>query len=111
MVNAAAGSFYVHFAFATRNADAAARGASKDRPCNLPEVQAAARGLTARRARQIGHLDAPAGGLEIDVELLRNGNQVTHLEVSPFVSPVAGPSRIQFRPYLDGIAVLGEFPL
>ncbi len=78
-----------------------------------PEVltQAAARGLTSRVSCQIGHLDAPAGGLEIHIELFRNGDQVAHLQVSPFVSPVAGPSRIHFRADLDRIPVLAEFHL
>src|SRR2546427_11068058 len=62
-VNAAAGSLDVHVALATRDSDAAARGASKDRAFDLPEFQAAARSLTSRLACQIGHFDAPAGGL------------------------------------------------
>src|SRR5213075_608597 len=52
-VNAAAGGLDVHVAFATGDTDAAAGGASKDRPFNLPEVQAAARRLTPGLAIQI----------------------------------------------------------
>src|SRR5262245_32929620 len=110
-MNAATGGFDVDLAFAPRDVDAATRGASEDRPFNLPEMQAAARGLAARLPGQIGHLDAPARGLEIDVELLWNRNDETHLKISAFVSPAPGPTLVHFRVDLDRIAVLAEFHL
>src|SRR5882724_10604452 len=104
-----AGGFDLRLSLAARHVNAAARSARVHRPLNVAQVHTAPAGPRLDLAGQVADPDAPTGCIEIEVKLVRHGNEVAHFEFQAAKIPkafgsLAGLAGVNSH----GAALLGE---